>query len=108
MAVDVRTTRLRIVADDGDTILDLDPIQGMWTEAQYLRFTDYSRRLIEFTDGSIEVLPMPTRKHQVILAFLYRSLYTFMEQYGGIVLFAALRMQIREGKFREPDLLLLL
>ncbi len=109
MAIDAHTTRLRIVAaDDNETILDLDPIQGLWTEKQYLQLTNYSRRLIEFTDGSLKVLPMPTHRHQAILGFLYRVLYPFMQQFGGTVLFAALRMQIREGKFREPDLLLVL
>ena len=50
---------------------------------------------------------MPTDKHQVIIAFLYRMLFPYMEQIGGVVLFASLRLQIREGKFREPDLMLL-
>ncbi len=109
MAVDIGTTRLRIVAaDDNETILDLDPIQGFWTEEQYLRLTDYARRLIEFTDGSIEVLPFPTTRHQAISGFLLFTLFPFVQRLGGTVLFAALRMQVREGKFREPDLLLVL
>src|SRR5258708_5454064 len=51
---------------------------------------------------------MPIDKHQVIIAFLYRMLFPYMERVGGVVLFAALRLQIRERKFREPDLMLLL
>ena len=34
---------------DGDTAIDLQPLQRLWTEAQYLRPTDGRRRLIEFT-----------------------------------------------------------
>ena len=51
---------------DDDTILNLDAVQGLWTEAQYLRITNYSRRLLKFTDGILEVLPMPMDRHQVI------------------------------------------
>jgi Uma2 family endonuclease len=107
MAVDIRTRDLRIVAGDNDTVLDLRPIQGLWTEEQYLTMTDHSRRLLEFDDGYIEVLPMPTRKHQIILALLYELFVVFIRPRGGIVLFAPLRLQVRPGKYREPDLLLL-
>src|SRR6478672_6348939 len=64
MAVDMRSRALRVVGSDNDTVLDLWPIQGLWTEEQYLAMTDHSRRLLEFDDGYIEVLPMPTDKHQ--------------------------------------------
>jgi Uma2 family endonuclease len=33
-------------------------------------------------------------------------LFTFVQSIGGTVLYAPLRLQIREGRFREPDLLL--
>lgn len=108
MATDVRTSTLRIVSADNDTIADLDLMQGTWTEEQYLRLTDYSRRLLEFTDGSIEVLSMPTDKHQVISRFVFLALLHAVGPQGGTVLYAPLRLQIREGKYREPDLLLVL
>ena len=91
--------------EDG-AVVELDVLQGLWTEAQYLRLTEHTRRLIEFTDGRLEVLPMPTDRHQVILGFLYRALFPLVHGSGGTVLFAALRLRIREDKFREPDLLL--
>src|ERR671926_46380 len=94
MAVDIQAPGLRIVTPDNDTVLDLAPIQGLWTEAQYLKLTDYSRRLLEFTDGSIEVLPMPTDRHQVISRFLLFALFTFVQHLGGTVLYAPLRLQI--------------
>ncbi|MDZ4722017.1 MAG: Uma2 family endonuclease [Roseiflexaceae bacterium] len=88
--------------------IDLKPLQGLWTEQLYLKLTDQTNQLIEFTDGEIEVLPRPTRKHQVILALLYELFVATVRPQGGLVLFSALRMQIRPAKYREPDLLLLL
>lgn len=107
MAVHVPVQELRIVNADDETVLDLTPIQGTWSETQYLTMTDHSRRLLEYTDGVIEVLPMPTDRHQVILRYLLFAFFTFTDPHGGIVLCAPLRLQIRPGKFREPDLLVL-
>ena len=91
-----------------DAILcDTLPRQGDWSDEEYLWLTDRTRRLIEFTDGYVEELPMPTSKHQAILAFLYRRFYAHVEPAGGVVMFSALRLRVREGKFREPDLLVL-
>jgi Uma2 family endonuclease len=88
--------------------VDLEPLQGLWTEEQYLKLTDHTNHQIEFADGVIEVLPMPTDKHQVISRFLLFALFAFVQPLGGMVLYAPLRLQVREGKFREPDLLLVL
>ena len=83
------------------------PPQGGWSDEEYLWLTDRCTRLVEFTDGHVEELPVPTFAHQVILALLYRLFHAHLAPRGGVVLFAALRLRIREGKFREPDLLLL-
>ena len=88
-------------------VIELGSLQGLWTEQQYLRLTNYHRKLIEFTDGDIEVLPRPTRKHQAISRLLFLMLLTFVQQLGGTVFYAPLRLQIRTGKYREPDILLL-
>ncbi len=80
--------------------------QGCWSDDDYLWLTDHTRRLVEFTDGYLEVLPMPSRGHQRILAFLYSTFHAFFAPAGGEVLFTPLRPRIRQGKFREPDLLL--
>ena len=80
--------------------------QGCWSDDDYLRLTDHTQRLVEFTDGYLEILPTPSRGHQRILAFLYSALHAVLEPAGGEVLFAPLRMRVRRGKFREPDLLL--
>ena len=83
------------------------PRQGAWTDEEYLWLTDRSRRLIEFTDGYVQELPMPTSSHQAMLALLYRLFHAWLGPRGGVVLFSALRLRVREGKFREPDLLVL-
>src|SRR5262245_45257547 len=87
-------------------VLDLLPPQGQWSEEEYLWLTDHTNRFIEFTDGYIEVLPMPTDAHQTLLASLYQVFFVFLQALGGKVLFAPLRLRIRERKFREPDILL--
>jgi len=87
----------------------LFPDQGEWSEDDYLWLTDHTRCLVEFTDGHVEVLPMPTDEHLRIVLFLYRALYAFLAARGlGIVLVAPLRLRVRTGRYREPDLLLLL
>lgn len=102
------TRDLHLVNRGGEIAISLDEIQGLWTEEIYLRLTDYSNWLIEFTDGYMDFLPMPTDKHQAILRFLFRILDALMMQTGGTVFFAALRLQIRPRMYREPDLMLLL
>ncbi|MFV9504590.1 MAG: Uma2 family endonuclease [Oscillochloridaceae bacterium umkhey_bin13] len=107
MSMSTRGSALRIVDPDDATVLSLEPLQGLWTEAQYLAMTDASRRLLEFDDGYIEVLPMPIPEHQKILALLYELFVAFIRPRGGLALFAPLRVQIRPRKFREPDLVVL-
>ncbi len=108
MAVDVRTADLKLVREADGLEVDLLPLQGLWTEEQYLKLTDQTNHLIELTDGVLEVLPMPTDKHQVMLAFLYEWLLAYIRPRGGKILFAPLRVRIRAGKHREPDILLVL
>ena len=107
MVLDTQATALRMVRAIDGLELDLAPLQGLWSVEQYLTLTNQTNHLIEFTDGALDVLPMPTRDHQVILAYLYELLLLFMRPQGGKVLFAPLRLQVRPGKFRAPDLLLL-
>ena len=52
---------------------------------------------------------MPTDEHQRIVLFLYRMLYSFITTYtSGIVLVAPLRVRLQSGKYREPDVIVLL
>lgn len=96
-----------LVAGVDKVVFDLAPLQGLWTQEQYLALTDYSRCLLEFTDGVLDAPPMPTDRHQTISGRVCHALFTFIEPRGGTVIYAPLRLQIRPGAFREPDLLLL-
>ncbi len=94
-------------AELDDLVAALLPLQGQWSPDEYLWLTDHTNRLIEFTDGRVEVLPMPTDEHQTILKRLFLALLAFLEPRGGLVHFAPLRVQVRPRMFREPDLLAL-
>jgi len=87
----------------------LFPVQGRWSEADYLNLTDDTNRLVEFTDGRIEVLEMPTRSHQLLVLFLIDAVRAFTAPRGlGESLMAPLRIRLRDGKFREPDIVFML
>lgn len=91
-----------------DMLAELAPAQGTWSEEEYLGLTDHRKRLVEYTDGYLEILPLRTAAHQMILKLLFLSFFSFFETRGGNVLFAPLRMRVRAGKFREPALMVLL
>lgn len=92
-----------IARDDG---FDPSPNQGHWTDEEYLRLTDYIARPIEFTDGNIENLPWPTGLHHTVTQFMFFALHEFLLPDGGTVHFFGIRLRIRRGKFRMPDVLL--
>ena len=82
----------------------LYPPQGTWTVDEYLALTDKTNRLIEFVDGDLEFLPMPTEAHQLILLYLFDAFRAFAHPKLGMVLFAGLRVRLGSGRFREPDI----
>ena len=88
-------------------LCDVLPPQGAWGDREYLWLTDHTNRLIELADGHVQELPMPTDTHQAVLLFLYLLFHDYLGQRGGVVRVAALRMRVRKGTFREPDVLLL-
>lgn len=88
-------------------LLDILDRQGSWTEEEYLSLTDHTTRLVEFTDGFLELLPMPSDYHQAIVQFLLYAFDGFLKPLGGKVRIVPLRLRIGKGRFREPDLLLL-
>ena len=108
MAVDLTGLELKLIRQADGIELDLRPLQGSWTVEQYLRLTDQTNVLIEFTDGQLEVLPMPTSSHQVLVLLLYELFKAALQPAGGKILVAPLRLEIHPGKYREPDLLMLL
>ncbi len=56
----------------------------------------------------MEVLPTPTRKHQAISRLLFLAFLASVQRLGGTVFYAPLRVRVAPGRFREPDLVLLL
>jgi Uma2 family endonuclease len=83
-------------------LADVIPEQGCWTERQYLALN--TPRVVEFDNGVLEVLPLPTKTHQLIVAFLYKLLDAFVAG-NGVVLFSAYPFRVLNRKYREPDLL---
>ena len=85
-------------------VTEFFPYQGEWTEAEYLALS--TNRLIELSEGRLELLPMPSERHQRIVRFLFLMFYAFASERGlGEVFFAPLKIKLWEGKFREPDIL---
>ena len=85
-------------------IAHLFPNQGTWNEEEYLALD--TNHIVEFTDGYLEVLPMPTTSHQLIVVFLFEALKAFVSKQNlGLVLIAPLKIRIRRNKYREPDVL---
>jgi Uma2 family endonuclease len=85
-------------------IATLFPNQGQWSEQEYLALN--TNRLVEYSDGCLEFLPMPTLSHQLIMLFLYEALKAHVSAHDlGSVLVAGYRVQVRPGKYREPDVI---
>ena len=81
------------------------PLQGAWTERDYLALTG-PQVLVEYTDGQIEVLPIPNVLHQRIVRLLVRALEDFVTSRRlGEVLMAPLPMRLRQDLWREPDVI---
>ena len=84
-------------------IAQLFPAQGHWSEEEYLTLD--TNHLIEFSHGQLEILPMPTQSHQLLVIALFELLRNFVRERDlGTVLFAPMRVQLWPGKFREPDI----
>ena len=85
-------------------IAQLFPAQGHWSEEEYLALD--TNHLIEYSHGQIEVLPLPTQSHQLLVIALFKLLDNFIRtRQLGTVLLAPMRVQLWQGKFREPDIL---
>ncbi len=82
----------------------LFPAQGHWSVEDYLDLD--GNFLVEYSQGHIDVLPMPTTSHQRLLRFLFGLLSAFAERRGlGETFFAPLKVRIMPNEFREPDVL---
>jgi Uma2 family endonuclease len=83
------------------------PPQGSWSEDAYLALD--AGRLIEYNDGFLEVLPMPTLAHQRIVLYLLSLFMVYLKTsaVGGEVLVAPLPVKLADRQFREPDIVYL-
>lgn len=89
-------------------VANLFPRQGYWTETEYLRLTESYNWPMELNDGNLEILPMPTLKHQRILLLIYRLFWQFVEQHQlGEVQIAPIPIKFGPKHYREPDLMYL-
>lgn len=78
------------------------PSQGQWSEADFLKF--HTNRMAELVDGRLEILPMPTLKHQRILRWIL-GMVEAAAPTGSVTMFAPLPTRLFPGTIREPDLL---
>ncbi len=78
-------------------IASLFPAQGHWAVEDYLNLD--TNHLVEFSHGIVEVLPMPSDKHQAIVIHLIMLLSALAQRLGGSARIAPLRMQF--GKARS-------
>src|SRR5678816_1113792 len=82
--------------DDAEPVWELAqlfPAQGQWSEEEYLELD--INRLVEYTHGKLEVLPMPSVFHQVLVRALFRLLERYAsERMLGQVLFAPVSVQL--------------
>ena len=85
-------------------LVTMFPQQGEWTEVEYLaREFD---GLVEYSDGFMEFLPVPTWLHQILVDFLHSRLKEFVQARSlGRTAFAPLRVRIAPRQYREPDVL---
>ena len=107
-----RPKKLATLPDRGEPaweIAYLFPAQGAWSELEYLALTQNTNLLVELSQGRIEVLPMPTTSHQMLLLYLYGLLLAFVTRRDlGTVLTAGIRVRLWPGTIREPDVVFLL
>jgi Uma2 family endonuclease len=87
-------------------IATLFPSQGSWSDEEYLAFST-ERPLVELCDCAIEVLPMPTDGHQRVLDALFLVMANHARVAGGRARTAGIRVRIKAGVFRQPDIVYL-
>lgn len=82
------------------------PPQGKWRISDYLDFDANTNHLIEFSNGTVEFLPMPSLRHQRYARALFLLLCAYIEKHQlGEAFFAPTKVKLWENKIREPDIL---
>lgn len=88
-------------------IAHIFPRQGTWSEEEYLALE--TNHLVEYSHGHIDVLPMPTQAHQWIVLLFYRLLRSYLQATRrGVAIVAPFPIQLWPGKYREPDVAVML
>lgn len=83
----------------------LFPMQGEWSEEEYLSLAESMNWMIELNDGVFEVLQMPAVLHQRIVQLLFKMFEAYaLATHAGEVFVAPLPVRLWEKQFREPDL----
>src|ERR1700677_688602 len=107
MATVAGRTRKRKAAGSGKRepawdIATFFPLQGDWTEEEYLAFErDAGNRLIELVDGCVEVLPVPSLRHQRIAKWMLRRVDDFIVPRNlGEAQMAPLPVKLFSGQIR--------
>lgn len=104
-----KTKRTQQAYPGGEPVWDLAylyPPQGKWSEEAYLALPGGMQ--VEFKDGYVVVLPMPTMAHQFIVLYLYRLLNDYVVAHQlGWVLVAPLPVRLHPRVYREPDVVFL-
>jgi Uma2 family endonuclease len=99
------TTVLGVPQISQELLEDLDRVgrkYARWTVPAYLELG--GNYLVEFVRGRLEILPMPTMRHQVLASRMYDAVRGAAPP-QGLVLFAGTRVKVAEDAFREPDVL---
>nr|QMS47856.1 hypothetical protein WG33_0054 [uncultured bacterium] len=95
--------------EDADRVKELlfDTLgSAQWTEGEYLAYAHRFARLVEFADGTVVFLDMPTPNHQRVVLALYDCLQPWANAHGAEVLVAPMPVRLGPGRFREPDVML--
>lgn len=87
-----------------ETVAELFPPQGQWTERDYFSLPD-TNRFLELSEGRLIMPPHPTYSHQDALKRLFLRMNAFVEERQlGVVHIAPLPVRLWPGKIREPDI----
>jgi Uma2 family endonuclease len=90
-------------------IARLFPDQGTWSVDDYFELTNSENHRVEFDNGNIEVLAMPTEVHEAIVQFLFLALHSFVTpRKTGRIFFTGIRVRTLEKKYRVPDIVFML
>ena len=60
MVVDVQAPPMHLKLAGEETEIDLAALQGLWSVEQYLKLTDQTNRLIEYTDPGLRYCSIAT------------------------------------------------